>query len=47
MEEFDPVEMYVAIADFEAVEDSSISLAAGQGVEVCHVTYHLTLYDVM
>ena len=47
MEEFDPVEVYVTIADFEAVEESSISLTAGQCVEVCHLTYHLTLYVVM
>ncbi len=34
LEEFDPVCVYVAIADFAAVEESSISLTAGQCVQV-------------
>lgn len=34
LEDFDPVSVYVAIADFTAVEESSISLIAGQCVEV-------------
>lgn len=34
LDEFDPVEMYVAIADFEATEESNISLRAGEHVQV-------------
>ena len=34
LEDFDPVELYAAIADFEVSEESSISLAAGQHVQV-------------
>ena len=34
LDNFDPVEMYVAIADFEAAEDSNISLRAGEHVQV-------------
>ena len=34
MEDFDPMEMYVAIADFEGVEKSNVSLRAGQCVQV-------------
>ena len=34
LDEFDPVEVYVAIADFEATEEANISLTAGQHVQV-------------
>ena len=34
LDTFDPVEMYVAIADFEAAEESNISLRAGEHVQV-------------
>ena len=34
LEDFDPVELYIAIADFEAAEEGSISLVAGQHVQV-------------
>ena len=34
LEDFDPVEMYIAIADFVAIEESNISLQAGQCVQV-------------
>ena len=34
LDDFDPVEMYVAIADFQALEESSISLRAGEHVQV-------------
>ena len=34
LDEFDPVEMYAAIADFEAAEESNISLRAGEHVQV-------------
>ena len=34
LDNFDPVEMYVAIADFDAAEDSNISLRAGEHVQV-------------
>ena len=34
LDEFDPVEMYVAIADFQASEESNISLKAGEHVQV-------------
>ncbi len=44
MEEFDPVLVYVAIADFEAVEDSSISLTAGQCVEVRRSCDYMVIY---
>ena len=30
LDEFDPMEVYVAIADFEATEEVIISLTAGQ-----------------
>ena len=35
LDSFDPVEMYVAIADFAAAEESNISLRAGEHVQVC------------
>ncbi|CAI8009155.1 SH3 and PX domain-containing protein 2A, partial [Geodia barretti] len=34
LDNFDPVEMYVAIADFDAAEDSNISLRAGEHVQL-------------
>ena len=34
VDDFDPVEVYVAIADFEAAEESNVSLSAGQCVQV-------------
>lgn len=34
MDDFDPVEVYIAIADFEGLEDANISLTAGQWVQV-------------
>ena len=34
LDTFDPVEVYVAIADFTAAEETSISLSAGQHVQV-------------
>ena len=34
LEEFDPVEVYVAIADFKGAEESNVSLRAGQCVQV-------------
>ena len=34
LDDFDPVEMYVAIADFEATEESNVSLKAGQRMQV-------------
>ena len=34
LDQFDPVEVYVAIADFEGTEDSNISLRAGKHVQV-------------
>ena len=38
LDNFDPVEIYVAIAHFEAAEESNISLRAGERVQVSHVT---------
>ncbi len=34
LEDFDPVEIYIAIVDFVAVEESNISLTGGQCVQV-------------
>ena len=34
MEDFDPVEVFVAIADFKGTEESNVSLRAGQCVQV-------------
>lgn len=46
LDDFDPIEMYVAIADFQALEESSISLRAGEHVQVSVVSYVISsLYD--
>ena len=34
IEDFDPVEVFVAIADFQEVEESNVSLRVGQCVQV-------------
>lgn len=39
LDDFDPIEMYVAIADFQALEESSISLKAGEHVQVSVMSY--------
>jgi len=48
MEEFDKIEVYVAIADYTPDEDNNISLHVGQHLQVCGShDWHVILWHTL